>query len=229
MIEKKIIKEQNTTTIPNILNAFFEEVNEKICKNNKYSIDKLNDIKEKLYDYVMEKLYDKLYPKIPTDEEKNFFEKICLYSWLEPKHLNEKYNNRTIRLSFLPDTIKYFKLFIKEKSPRKKIEAMNHLFDIIEKAIEFNEGKGDFGTDDIIPLLTYCCIKAHPFRINSSIKYALLYNPYYSSGIEALRLSQLILINGFINNLSFESLFNITKEEFDKNVNLINIVDNKIL
>ena len=228
-VEKKIIKEQNTTTIPNILNVFFEEVNEKICKNNKYSIDKLNDIKEKLYDYVMEKLYDKLYPKIPTDEEKNFFEKICLYSWLEPKHLNEKYNNRTIRLSFLPDTIKYFKLFIKEKSPRKKIEAMNHLFDIIEKAIEFNEGKGDFGTDDIIPLLTYCCIKAHPFRINSSIKYALLYNPYYSSGIEALRLSQLILINGFINNLSFESLFNITKEEFDKNVNLINIVDNKIL
>ena len=228
--DEKNISEQKNMNISNLVNKFFGEINEKICKKYqcKYSINKLNDIKEKMYDYVMEKLYDKLYPKIPSDEEKKIFEKTCLYSWLEPKYLNEKYSNRSIRLSFLPDTIKYFKLFIKEKSPRKKIEAMNHLFDIIHMAIEFNEGKGDLGTDDIIPILTYCYIKAQPYRINSNIKYTLLYNPCSSSGIESLRLSQLSLINEFIHNLSFESLSNITKEEYDLNMNSINKNNNNI-
>ena len=223
-VDGKIITEQKNENISNLLNNFFGEINQTISKKYKCkcSINPLNDIKEKMYDYVMEKLYDKLYPKIPTEEEKKIFEKVCLYSWLEPKHLNEKYTNRSIRLSFLPDTIKYFKLFIKEKSPRKKIESMNHLFNIINMAIEFNEGKGDLGTDDIIPILTYCYIKAQPYRINSSIKYTLLYNPCSSSGIESMRLAQLSLINEFIKNLSFESLYNITKEEYDINMNFIN-------
>ena len=235
-IDKHIITEQKNNNISDILTNFFKEINETISKKYKckHSINPLSDLKEKMYDYVMEKLYDKLYPKIPTDEEKKIYEKTCLYSWLELKHLNKKYSNRSIRLSFLLDTIKYFKLFIKEKSPRKKIEAMNHLYDIIHMAIEFNEGKGDFGADDFIPFLSYCYIKAQPFRINSNIKYALLYNPFSSSGIESLRLSQLSLVNEFVNNLSFESLNSITKEEYDINMNSIkknktnNIIYNNI-
>ena len=189
--------------------------------NLKDLLKELNEIKKNIYDYVMEKLYDKLYPEIPTDEEKKNYEKTILYSWIEPKHLNEKYNNKPIYTSFLPDIIKYFKLFLKEKSPRKKIETMNNLNGIILKAIEFNEGKGDLGSDDIFPLLIYCYIKAQPFGIYSNIKYSKLYNPYTVSGIEVLGLTNLTAAYEFVNNLSFSSLYNITKEEYDKNMNLI--------
>ena len=223
LIEKnKINIKQKKVDISNALKQFIEEVNQNMNKSYKYSINELNDIKEKIYTYIMESLYDKLYPKTITIEEKNNYDKTCLYSWLEPKHLIKKYINKSINQSFIPDAIKYFKLFIKEKSPKKKIDNINHLFDIIQKGIEFNEGKGEIGADDIIPILSYCYIKAQPYGINSSVKYSLLYNPYSKKGEVAMKLTQLNSIYEFVNELSFGSLSNISKEEYDKNMNKLN-------
>ena len=221
VIDGKLISKEEGIKSYDKLKKLFGETNDNMKTNLKDLLKELNEIKKNIYDYVMEKLYDKLYPEIPTDEEKKNYEKTILYSWIEPKHLNEKYNNKPIYTSFLPDIIKYFKLFLKEKSPRKKIETMNNLNGIILKAIEFNEGKGDLGSDDIFPLLIYCYIKAQPFGIYSNIKYSKLYNPYTVSGIEVLGLTNLTAAYEFVNNLSFSSLYNITKEEYDKNMNLI--------
>ena len=213
-LQKKLLTETSTEIkifnkesidIPNQLRNLFEEINENISTNTNlnYSINELIDIMKIIYNYVMEKLYDKLFPKIPTEEESNNFVKICLLSnSIELKDINEKYQKRTIRQSFLLDIKKYFKLFIGEKSPLKRIEAMNHIYEIIPKAIEFNEGKGEFGADDILPILTYCLIKAQPYRMNTILNYTLLYNPYspYSKfGEESFHLNQLFQANESIN------------------------------
>ena len=56
---------------------------------------------------------------------------------------------------------------------------------------------------------------AQPYRMLSSIKYALLYNPKTIKGSES-QLTQLLGSCNFITKLTFDSLFNITKEEFDE-------------
>ena len=219
-IEEKIIAKQESEDIHNFFKNFFGEINENISKNYKESINELIDLKEKMYDFIMESLYEKLYPKVTTEAENRIFEKMCLHSWVEPKHLDKKYENKTFYQSFLPDAKKYFHLFIKEKSPRKKIEVMNQLYNLIYKAIEFNEGKGQFGADDVIPFLTFCFIKARPYRMESSIKYTLLYNPYSKSSKETQGLTQLIMVNEFVNNLSFACFEgNMTKEEYEEKMN----------
>ena len=216
--QKEEINNFEDIDIPNKLKDFFNEININTNQNCIYSIKELNDINKEIYDYIMNKLNDKLYPKITTDEDKIIFVKACSHSWIELKHLDKKYQNRIIHQSFLLDIKKYFKLFIKEKSPSKKIEAMNYIYDIISKAMEFNEGKGEFGPDDITPILIFCFIKAQPYGIHSHLEYTLLYNFFYKSGKEDYRLMQLIQISEIVKGLSFKFFDNITEEEYYKNM-----------
>ncbi len=87
------------------------------------------------------------------------------------KHRDSTFN------SFLPDILKYLKLFVKEKSIKKKIENVSNIFKAIEKVIKFNGFSGLLGEDDFMSILSYSYIKAQPYRMLSSIKYAMLYNP----------------------------------------------------
>ena len=220
---KEVINNLEDVNIPNKFKDFFKnEINVNINQNFKYSIEELNDINKAIYDYIMNKLFDKLFPKTFTNEDKKIFDKACSHSWIELNHIDKKYQDRIIHQSFLFDIKKYFKLFIKEKSPSKKIEAMNYIYDIISKAIEFNEGKGEFGTDDITPILVFCFIKAKPYGIHSHLEYTLFYNFFHKSGEEDYRLMQLIQISEIVKGLSFEFFENITEEEYNKNMNKIN-------
>ena len=81
--------------------------------------------------------------------------------------------------------------------------------------IIFNGVTGLLGTDDFMSILSYAIVKAQPFRMPSNIKYTMLYDPKNVKGSEHY-LAQLLGCCNFITELSFEKLFNITKEEFDE-------------
>jgi hypothetical protein len=174
----------------------------------------LKEIKDKIYDYIMTKLYDKLFPPEPSKEDNKIYHNSILYSWAESKHFIKE-RPGSIYNSFLPDVIKYIKLIIKEKSPRKKIENMSNVFNSIQRVIEFNGGKGLLSIDDFIPILTFSLMKAQPYRLNSTIKYTILFNPNKKNGLESQQLSQLKMASDFLTNLSYENLLNITKEEYN--------------
>ena len=161
----------------------------------------------------MTKLYDKLFPPEPSIEDNKIYHNSISHSWVESKHFIKE-RPGSIYNSFLPDVIKYIKLIIKEKSPRKKIENMSNVFNSIQRVIEFNGGKGLLGIDDFIPILTFSLMKAQIYRLNSTIKYTILYNPGKENGLESQQLSQLMMASEILTNLSHENLLDITKEEY---------------
>jgi len=55
----------------------------------------------------MEKLYDKIYPSEPREEDNLIFRQFILLSWTEPKHFIREKNNYIFD-SFLPGVISYF-------------------------------------------------------------------------------------------------------------------------
>ena len=203
--------------VPDQLFIYLKIIINNLKKTHKFSKEELLEIGDKIYDYIMLRLYDKLFPPEPNDEENKNYKNTIIYSWVEPKHIIIKDKADSIYNSYLPDIIKYLKLFIKEKSPRRKIENVKNAFDTIERVIKFNGLTGLLGTEDFMPILTYSILKAQPYRILSSIKYSLLYNPRNIKGSESL-LTQLLGSCDFITELSFNSLYNITKEEFDEKI-----------
>jgi len=209
-----ILELEKNNSIPSQLLKYFNVINKHLEEYNNYSKEELKEIEDKIYDYIMTKLYDKLFPPEPSEEDNKIYQNSILHSWAESKHFIKE-RPGSIYNSFLPDVIKYIKLIIKEKSPRKKLENMSNVFKAIQRVIEFNGGKGLLGIDDFIPILTFSLMKAQPYRLNSTIKYAILYNPGKDTGLESQQLSQLMMASDFLTNLSYEKLLNITKEEYN--------------
>jgi len=209
-----ILEFEENNSIPSQLANYFNKINKQLEEDNNYSKEELKEIEDKIYDYIMTKLYDKLFPPEPSVEDNRIYHNSILHTWIESKHLIKE-RPGSIYNSFLPDVIKYIKLIIKEKSPRKKIENISNVFNSIQRVIEFNGGKGLLGIDDFCPILTFSLMKAQIYRLNSTIKYTILYNPGKKSGLESQQLTQLLAASDFLYNLSYENLLNITKEEYN--------------
>ena len=172
----------------------------------------------KIYDYVMEKIYDKIYPSEPYAEDNRIFVQCILVSWIEPKHLINGKNNYLFD-SFLPDVINFFEKIDQEKSPRKKLENMKNIFISIENVVKFNGDNKDLGVDDQLPILNYAFIKARPFPIYTNCKYMELFLGSKKYKLEGNYLTQLFTVCKFIEALTAENLFDITEEQFQKKCN----------
>ena len=209
---------QKELKIPEKLDIYFNLIKEYLISNNKIplSLD-IEEINNKIYDYVMSKIYDKIFPKTNDNDDKIFNQSFML-SWAEPKHLIPGKTNYVFD-SFLPGVIDYFKSIDKEKSPRKKILYMKEIFKSISKVVKFNGGDEKTGVDDQMPILNYAFIKAQPNRIHSNAKLMELYIGNKGSKEEGNQLMQLIALCNFIIDLSYKNIYNVTKEEFIKNCN----------
>ena len=97
---------------------------------NKYS-QEFEDINNKIFDYVMEKIYDKIYPLEPDEMDNLIYKNCILLSWVEPKHIIEGKINYTYD-NFLTEIFRYFNKIEKEKSPRKKLINLSQIFISIE-------------------------------------------------------------------------------------------------
>ena len=209
---------QKELNIPEKLNVYFNLIKEYLISNKKIptSLDN-EEINNKIYDYVMSKIYDKIFPKT-NDIDDKIFSKSFMLSWTEPKHLIPGKTNYVFD-SFLPEVLDYFKLIDKEKSPRKKILYMKKIFSSISKVVKFNGGDDNTGVDDQMPILNYAFIKAQPYRIHSNSRLMELYIGDKGSKEEGSQLMQLIALCNFIVDLTYKNIYNVTKEEFTRNCN----------
>ena len=219
-----LLKMQEELKVPERLDNYFNIIKEHLAANKKFLENEelfINDekamqiINEKIYDYVMTKIYDKLYPSESDTFDNLIFSKCIFLSWTEPKNFIKGKKNYVYD-SFLPDVIYYFKKIDIEKSPRKKLINMSNIFKSISNLVDFNngEGKKDIGVDDQMPILNYSFIKAQPLRIYSNCKYMDLYIGDKSSKEEGSQLSQLMGICMYVKDLNYKSLFDVTEEEF---------------
>ena len=203
--------------IPGQLEIYFANVKNYLEKIKKIT-DKnsLNLINEKIYDYVMGKIYNKIFPNEQSNEDCKIYENCLRLTWTEPKHFILGKKNYVYD-SFLPDAIRNFDLLYSEKSPRKKFLNMSHIFDSISNLVKFNnDGNNEIGVDDQMPILNYTLIKAQPKWIFSICKFMEIYLGDLKKKRED---NQLMQLRGICENMIIvnnESLNDVTEEEFQR-------------
>ena len=207
-MEKDLKLTQKISNYFSIIKDFLMSKNSSI--NNLIGSEEFNDISAKIYDYVMEKLYDKLYPKQPDPLDNQIFNQCQLLSWTEPKHYIKSKTNLVFD-SFLPDVIHYFKEIDKQKSPRQKLIYMNKIFQSISNVVKFSGGD-QTGVDDIMPILNYAFIKAKPPHMISNCKYMELFIGDKKNREEGNQLAQLTAICAFAENITPDKLFGMNEE-----------------
>ena len=202
MIEKKVDK---------IVENYSIIIYKTLKKNNIANENNIKNIYNIIFDYIMEQLYDKIFPDVLTNDI-DIFQNCIKHRWIDFQNLN-KDNKNYIFDNYLPDSINYLKQFEKEKSPRKKLLHLNELFNCIYNLGKFNNDKVD-GADDELFLLNYTFIKAIPERIFSNCKYTELFLGNKRLGIEGSQLTKLFSICEKMQHLKFEDLDKISESDY---------------
>ena len=192
----------------------------------KYNVDNIDIIMDKIYNYLMGKIYDKIYPIEPSDEDNKIFQKSVLLSWTQPKHFFKE-KKKFVFANFDDDCLKFFKLLDLEKSPRKKLINLCGLFDSITFLLKFNGKSKDIGVDDQIPILNYVTVKSKCLRMSSNARFMQLYIGNMGSKMEGLQLAQYKSLSEFIPNIKNTDLNDVSPEEFAANNNKVVLVKKK--
>ena len=206
---------QRNLNFPKKINSYLNLVKKSLEK--RYT-DVLPLISEKIYDYVMSKIYDKIYPSEPYEEDNKIFQQSIRLAWTEPKHFIKR-KKKLVFGSFLTDVIKNFNFIDTEKSPRKKLLYMKEIFSSIGFLLKFNGVGLDAGVDDQLPILNYAFVKAHPLRMFSNAKFMELYIGEKRNKFEGSQLTQLLSICDFIIQITYQKLIDVTNDEFIKKCN----------
>ena len=206
--------------LPKRLDEYFDIIEAHFNKKKKQTHDSKYDysaFNTELREYVMKKLYEKIYPQDPSPNDTLVFQKFITLSWTEPKHFINKKTNYVYD-SFLPDVIALFKQINEEKTPKKKMDCIKNIFMLINNVIKFNDREGECGADDSTSILTYSLVQASPFRIYTDLKFLELFYENQSKGLEGNQLAQLLLACNVITKLDAKT-FKMDENEFNQKCN----------
>ena len=196
------------------LESYFEIVQKVL--NNK-GIKELPLIEDKIYDYVMSKIYNKIFPFESSKEDMEIFQKLIKLSWTEPKHFI-KYKNKEIMFGNFFEKIKSFiNLIVTEKSINKKFSNLIKIFDSMQSLFTLNK-IGETGVDDEISVITYLLIKSPQINLFSNIIFMNLYiRPKDKTSDISQKFNELRAACTFIVESKWDSLNNVTEEEYNNN------------
>ena len=204
-----IIKE---LSINEKINSYFELIKDRFIKKNVIEQKEYETFyQEKLQNYIMNKIYDKIYPPEPEEKDVEIFKKTMSLSWVEPNLIIDK---DYIFDNMLPDILNEYKQIHEVKTPYKKLDCLHKILSSVVNLIKFNEGEDkEVGAEDITPVLNFVSIKAHPFRIFSDLEFIKIFlknnGEYENSLVNFESIYNLIL------NYN-ETTFNLTREEYEK-------------
>jgi len=198
------------------INNYFDIIKEDLTKiKKKMDVNKYEELyKNNIRDYIMNKIYEKIYPLEPHENDAVIYKKTMKLSWVEPNLL---INKDYIFDNILPDILNEFNKISEEKSPYKKLNCIKKIIQYTTNIIQFNERLDkEIGADDINPVLNYIFIKAHPFRIFSDIDFIKTF--INKSGDMDGSLTIIEGMYDLILNSNAKS-FNLTPEEYQKKCN----------
>jgi hypothetical protein len=221
----------NNLEIPKKIVGYINYIINSINKDKSISKEEFSSISDKLFDYILIKLYDKLYPAYPEDTDIEILKNCYKLSWCKPKHFIESANtkkNNNYDL-FLDEINQYFNQLEIEKSPRRKMLQINKISETITKIIEFNEeDNSKTGADDIMPIFLYLFVRAQPKKIYSDIEYIKLFTQE-GNAHNQVKLTYFIFVCEILQNITHDKLINVSEEEFNEkcNLSLIKVQPNK--
>jgi hypothetical protein len=165
--------------------------------------------------YILEKVYMRIYPESPIDKDHLFFELCCKLEWVSAQHLevNKKFVNERL-WAYAINNLNRMDL---ERSPMNKLKCVQAAYKIINNCIKFCSGKDEgAGVDDIIPILIYIIIHSKPKRIFSNMHYIKAFmNPGKLLATYGFLLTQIEMATEFIFSIN-HTVLKISKEEFER-------------
>ena len=209
-----IFEVQKQIDLPKKLKIFFNIVSDHLKTIIKSEKD-INTINNKIYDYVMSKIYSRIYPKEEQLLDAHIIRRVSQLSWIEPENIINSKTHFDFDL-VLPDIMNFFNLIRTEKSPRKKLMNLDNIFSSINRLLIFSSGATKIGVDDQIPILTYCFIKSRPMMIYKDCKFMQLYIGDKKNKGEDNQLTQMLTICDFIKVAKADSFFGVSEEEYNK-------------
>ena len=213
-----LIKIEEKSGISSALKNFFKNLkikikSEKIIK--RFCKEDIESISHEFENYILSKLYDKLYPTKSSKEDIIFYKKCCRLNFIKPDNIiSDKniYNEQLWKIS-----IDYLNEIDKKFTPQNKIKTVLKSFGILQNSITFCSGKKELGVDDTIKPLIYVLIKSKPKNIYSNFNYSQMFiNDNLAKTQYGILLTQLCMIMKIIKEMKYNELIGVTEEEFGK-------------
>ena len=215
-----IIELMKQMNLPEKLNVYFNVIKDYITEQNIVDKNNINDLYNKIYDYIMENLNEKLFPKEVNSKDNKIYKNCVLLEWIQPSNFQNMRQNYILDY-YLPDAINYFKRIDEEKSPRKKFICIKEIFNCMYNLGKFNNNKVE-GADEEMPLLNYTFIKANPRNIYANCRYMELFLGKGKHNLEGNQLTKIIVLCESFLNISYKHFINVTEEEFKEKCKLAN-------
>ena len=217
-IKSNIIDLEKKLKIDEIINNYFKEINT-LVKNEKiisrFSTDEKSLIEYELENYVLYKLYDKLYPTISTQEDEFFYKKCNRLKFVKAENIIK--NKKMINEKLLEISVNYMTEMDNKLTPLDKIKNFMKAVDILKNSMTFNSGKADLGLDDTLPFMIYIILKSKQQKIYTNFNYCNLFiNPEFSKKQYGSMLTQLHMVMDIIKNMKHNELINVNEEQFGK-------------
>ena len=213
-----ILDIEEKSQIPEAISSYFSSLRALVGKNSAF--ENLNEkniksIKDQLENYILNKLYDKLFPSEYSEEDLFIYKRCERLSFLKPE--NVIVNKGIINEYLLNEASKCFEQIDDKLTPMDKMKILEKGRKIIENSINFSSGKGSLGVDDLNQPLIYAMIKAKPKNLATNIQYIYMYlNKDQSKGYYGSILAALSLVSTVIKNLKYSDLIGVTEEKFGK-------------
>ena len=192
---------------------YFEIIREHLMKY--FSNKEINNVYNKVRKRILIKLYNKIFPKEPDDDDLTFHFKCLSLSWVKPEHLNKTklYNDND---NFIKITTNLFNQMNIEKSFSGKLEIIDKIFITFSNVLKINLGN-NYSTDDIAPICEYTLIKAKPERLSSNLKFIQIMMPENCSNLSKMHFDYLKNYINIIKNCDHSHFYGISEKEFEEN------------
>ena len=213
-----IIKIEETSGLPDALKNFFRTLKilvkkEKVIK--RFSKDDIDSIAIELENYILFKLYDKLYPTKSSKDDIRFYKKCNRLKFIKPHNLITDKNIVNEKLWEI--CMNYLNDIDNKYTPSDKIKSISKAFTILQNSITFCSGKKELGVDDTIKPLIYILIKTKPKNIFSNYNYCQFFlNADLSKRQYGILLTQIYMIMRIIKDMKYNELIGVTEQQFGK-------------
>ena len=213
-----IIDLEEKVELDTVLNSYFKDLRLLIKSQNiikRFSPEEYERIIFDLENYILFKLYDKLFPKESIKADVKFYKKCCRLDFVKPENLIK--DKKMINEKLWKTSMDLINEMDYKLTPQDKVKNFGKAFAILQNSITFCSGKNDLGIDDTISSLIYVMLKSKPKNIFSNSKYCQLFlDPELAKKEYGILLSQIEMIKNIIYDMKYSDLIGVTEEQFGK-------------
>ena len=214
----EIMKLEESCGLPDALRNFFRSLKiivkkEKVIK--RFPKEDIDSIVIELENYVLFKLYDKLYPTKSSKDDIRFYKKCVRLDFVKPHNL---ITDKNIVNENLWKTCMNFLNEMEDKfTPADKIKCISKAFTILQNSITFCSGKKELGVDDTIKPLIYILLKTRPKNIFTNYNYCQYFlNADLAKKQFGILLTQIYMIMRIIKDMKYNELIGVSEAQFGK-------------